>query len=119
MQSENKEFEVTQLTNQEMIDVMFFLASINKSKLENVCSSFYNFGLTKIPEMKKCEKLTTEITSITSRKSPCGEGTNTWARYKMHVHRRAFQLSVTHDILARMADFLKSADVEVILKIKK
>lgn len=118
MQADDKEFEVAQLSQQEMIDVMFILASINKSKLENVCSSFYNFGVTKVSEMRPCEKLKTEIAAITTRKSPCGEGTNTWAKFKMHVHRRTFQLAVSHDILAKMADFLKSADVEVILKIK-
>lgn len=118
MLAEDKEFEVTNLIHHELIDVIFILASIHKSKLEKVCQSFYNLGITKVPEMNNCVKLPTEIASLTTRKSPCGEGTNTWARFKMHVHRRTFQFAVTHEILAKMAEFLKTTDVEVILKIK-
>ena len=29
---------------------------------------------------------------ITTRKSPCGEGTNTWDRYEMRIHKRVIDL---------------------------
>lgn len=118
MNPEEKEFEISQLQQENLLEVAIKLASTNKQKLENVCRSFYNFAATKIQDMTESERLETKTATITTRKSPCGEGTNTWARYKLHVYGRRFQFAVSHDILAKMADFLKNSDVEIILSIK-
>ena len=35
-------------------------------------------------------RLPTKKLRITTRKSPCGEGTNTWDRFQMRIHKRGF-----------------------------
>lgn len=113
MNNDEKEFETTD-TN--VIDVMIKLASTNKHRLESVCKEFYNFASANVDI--QMTKLPTATATITTRKSPCGEGTNTWARYKMHVCQRMFEVSVGQSLLAKMADFLKKSNVEVTLSIK-
>ena len=34
----------------------------------------------------------TKILRITTRKSPCGEGTNTWDHLEMRIHKRVIDL---------------------------
>lgn len=113
MSQEEKEFEIED-TN--IINVIIKLASTNKARLETVCREFYTFASDS--HDVKMEKLPTATATITTRKSPCGEGTNTWARYKMHVSQRMFEVSVGQNMLARMADYLKKSNVEVTLTIK-
>ncbi|MHA1822113.1 MAG: 30S ribosomal protein S10 [Promethearchaeota archaeon] len=36
--------------------------------------------------------LPTKHLRITTRKSPCGEGTNTWEHYEMRIHKRLINL---------------------------
>lgn len=116
MNDEEKTFEIE--THQESLEVSFQLASTSKPKLNNVCKNFTQFIKNKSLDFTNREKLPTQTASITTRKSPCGEGTNTWARYKLHVYATRFQIAVTHDMLAKCADFLKNTDVEIILSIK-
>ena len=34
----------------------------------------------------------TKILEITTRKTPCGEGSKTWDRYEMRIHKRVIDL---------------------------
>ena len=49
-------------------------------------------------------RLPTKTLSITTRKSPCGEGTNTWDRFEMKIHKRLIDIhspfSVVKEITA-------------------
>lgn len=35
----------------------------------------------------------TKVLRITTRKTPCGEGSKTWDRYEMRVHKRVIDLT--------------------------
>merc|ERR1712097_72155 len=37
-------------------------------------------------------RMPTKILRIMTRKSPCGEGTNTWDRFEMRIHKRVIDL---------------------------
>uniref|UniRef100_A0A7N1A7R4 Small ribosomal subunit protein uS10 domain-containing protein n=1 Tax=Kalanchoe fedtschenkoi TaxID=63787 RepID=A0A7N1A7R4_KALFE len=37
-------------------------------------------------------RIPTKVLKITTRKSPCGEGTNTWDIFELHVHKRVIDL---------------------------
>ncbi|KAM0688332.1 hypothetical protein COBT_000411 [Conglomerata obtusa] len=119
MNTDEKQFEVEHETSSNMLEVIIKLASNNKNKLETVCKNFYNYAASKVNNINDYEKMNKKTASITTRKSPCGEGTNTYARYKLHVYSRNFNFEVSQDILAKIADFLTGTDVEIILTIKK
>jgi len=37
-------------------------------------------------------RMPTKILKITTRKTPCGEGSKTWDRYEMRIHKRVIDL---------------------------
>merc|ERR1711988_966161 len=62
-------------------------------------------------------RIPTKILRITTRKSPCGEGTNTWDRFEMRIHKRVIDIycpiSVVKDITTFKID--SSVDVDLIV----
>lgn len=42
-------------------------------------------------------RMPTKTLRITTRKSPCGEGTNTWDRYELRIHKRLMDLYSSAD----------------------
>merc|ERR1719189_760448 len=64
------------------------LTSRNVKNLEKVCADLIRGAKEKRLKVKGPVRLPTKILRITTRKSPCGEGTNTWDRFEMRVHKR-------------------------------
>ncbi|PQP92661.1 40S ribosomal protein S20-2 [Prunus yedoensis var. nudiflora] len=55
----------------------------------------------------------TKVLHITTRKSPCGEGTNTWDRFETRVHKRVMDLSSTPEVVKHVTNIQMEAGVEV------
>ncbi len=47
-------------------------------------------------------RMPTKILRITTRKSPCGEGTNTWDRFEMRIHKRVIDLYSQADVVRQI-----------------
>lgn len=47
-------------------------------------------------------RLPTKTLRITTRKSPCGEGTNTWDRFEMRIHKRLIDLHSPADVVKQI-----------------
>lgn len=45
----------------------------------------------------------TKTLRITTRKSPCGEGTNTWDRFEMRIHKRVIDLYSSSEVVRQIA----------------
>lgn len=41
----------------------------------------------------------TKTLRITTRKTPCGEGSKTWSRYQLRIHKRVLDLKSTSEIV--------------------
>ncbi|ONI30996.1 hypothetical protein PRUPE_1G287000 [Prunus persica] len=50
---------------------------------------------------------------ITTRKSPCGEGTNTRDRFEMRVHKRVMDLFGTPEVVKHVTNIQMEARVDV------
>ncbi len=70
------------------------LASIDISKINEVCSYISDISKKTGVEMRGPIPLPTKKLRVTTRKSPCGEGTATWERYEMRVHKRLIDLGL-------------------------
>merc|ERR1712005_26828 len=68
------------------------LTSRNVKNLEKVCKDLINGAKTKQLKAKGPVRLPTKILHITTRKSPCGNGTATWDRFEMRIHKRLIDL---------------------------
>lgn len=93
------------------------LYSKNKSTLNGICQSLINFFQQHKTELNS-EDLETMKSQIKTRKSPCGQGTATWSKYKLPVHRKKFFFIGTDQFLQQCSAFLQDADIEINFNIK-
>ena len=64
------------------------LASIDIDKVNEICSSIKDIAQKTGVDLRGPIPLPTKKLKITTRKGPCGNGTATWERFEMRVHKR-------------------------------
>jgi len=70
------------------------LASPDIDKLNQICQSIKDISDKTGVVMKGPIPLPTKKMKLTTRKSPDGEGTASWERYEMRIHKRLIDLGV-------------------------
>lgn len=70
------------------------LASMDIDKINQVCVSIKEIADKTGVDMRGPIPLPTKKLKVTTRKSPDGEGTETWERYEMRVHKRLIDLGI-------------------------
>ncbi|MCX6710724.1 MAG: 30S ribosomal protein S10 [Candidatus Woesearchaeota archaeon] len=70
------------------------LASTDINKINQTCEYIKSIVEKTGVDMKGPIPLPTQKLKITTRKAPCGNGTATWERYEMRVHKRLIDLAV-------------------------
>ena len=85
------------------------LAGRDHRALERVCADLVREAKNKQLRVKGPVRLPTKVLRIVTRKSPCGEGTNTWDRFEMRVHKRLIDL---HNISAATVKDITSINME-------
>ncbi len=89
------------------------LASIDINKLNQITEAIMEIaGKTKI-KVHGPIPLPTKIMKHTVRKSPCGDGTATWEKYEMRVHKRLIDLGVNERALRLVMRVPIPEDVQI------
>lgn len=57
-------------------------------------------------------RMPTKKLRITTRKSPCGEGTNTWDKFEMRIHKRLIDLNAPADLVKQITSINMEPGVE-------
>ena len=78
------------------------LASIDKEKLEEVCTELKSIAEKTGVKMAGPIPLPTKHLVIPTRKSPCGEGTHSWEHYEMRVHKRLINIDANERCMRRI-----------------
>ncbi|CAG8554487.1 15146_t:CDS:2 [Cetraspora pellucida] len=89
------------------------LTSRNVKALEKVCSDLIGRAREKNLRVKGPVRLPTKVLRITTRKSPCGEGSKTWDRYEMRIHKRLIDLHSPSEIVKQITSISIEPGVEV------
>mmetsp|Transcript_31025 Transcript_31025/g.78609 ORF Transcript_31025/g.78609 Transcript_31025/m.78609 type:complete len:169 (+) Transcript_31025:951-1457(+) len=93
--------------------IRIILSSRKIKSLEKICNEIINKGKDKNLKIKGPVKIPTRILKITTRKSPCGEGTNTWDLFEIRIHKRLIDLFSSQDILKQITSVKIESGVEV------
>mmetsp|Transcript_33791 Transcript_33791/g.85440 ORF Transcript_33791/g.85440 Transcript_33791/m.85440 type:complete len:115 (-) Transcript_33791:3954-4298(-) len=93
--------------------IRIILSSRKIKSLEKICHEIVNKGKDKNLKIKGPIKIPTKILKITTRKSPCGEGTNTWDLFEIRIHKRLIDLFSSQDILKQITSVKIESGVEV------
>jgi len=70
------------------------LASVDIDKLNQTCDFIKDISEKTGVDMRGPIPLPTKRLRLATRKSPCGDGTATWDRYEMRVHKRLIDLGL-------------------------
>ena len=58
-------------------------------------------------------RMPTKILRITTRKSPCGEGSKTWDHFQMKIHKRIVDLYSPSEVVKQITSISLEPGVEV------
>ena len=78
-----------------------------------VCADLIARAKDKDLKVKGPVRLPTKVLKITTRKTPCGEGSKTWDRYEMRIHKRLIDLHSPSEIVKQITSIYIEPGVEV------
>lgn len=67
------------------------LTSRKVNSLEKVCTELIERAKSKDLRVRGPVRLPTKKLKVTTRKTPCGEGSKTWDTYEMRIHKRLIE----------------------------
>ena len=59
------------------------------------------------------KRIPTKTLTVTTRRSPCGNGTNTWDRYEMRIHKRVIDIICPSSVVREITNFRIDPGVDV------
>ncbi|KAJ8926028.1 hypothetical protein NQ315_009883 [Exocentrus adspersus] len=89
------------------------LTSRNVRSLEKVCTDLIDAAKKQKLKVKGPVRMPTKILRITTRKTPCGEGSKTWDRFQMRIHKRVIDLHSPSEIVKQITSINIEPGVEV------
>lgn len=78
------------------------LTSLNVKSLEKVCGDLIKGAKDKELKVFGPVRMPTKVLRITTRKTPCGEGSKTWDRYQMRIHKRVIDLHSPSEVVKQI-----------------
>jgi small subunit ribosomal protein S20e len=110
-----KDATSSMMTSEEEIihRIRITLSSRNVKNLEKVCTDFMKGAKDKNIPVRGPVRLPTKKLQITTRKAPSGEGTNTWDRFEMRIHKRLIDLKATADVVKQITSITIEPGVDV------
>ncbi|CCX13674.1 ribosomal protein S10 domain-containing protein [Pyronema domesticum] len=78
------------------------LSSRHVQALEKVTTELLERAKSKNLRVKGPVRLPTKTLKITTRKTPCGEGSKTWDMYEMRIHKRLIDLNAPTEIVKQI-----------------
>eukprot|EP00746_Dinoflagellata_sp_MGD_P164244 gnl/MRDRNA2_/MRDRNA2_92768_c0_seq1.p1 gnl/MRDRNA2_/MRDRNA2_92768_c0~~gnl/MRDRNA2_/MRDRNA2_92768_c0_seq1.p1 ORF type:complete len:118 (-),score=24.56 gnl/MRDRNA2_/MRDRNA2_92768_c0_seq1:18-371(-) len=98
---------------QKLHRIRITLTSRDVKSLEKVCADLIQGAKDKNLHVAGPVRLPTKKLRLCVRKSPCGEGTNTFDRFEMRVHKRLIDLHSPSDVVKQITSISIEPGVEV------
>jgi len=105
--------EVTEESAPVVHRIRITLTSRNVRNIEKVCADLKKGALDKKLDVSGPVRLPTKRLRITTRKAPSGEGTNTWDRFEMRIHKRLIDLHAPSEVVKQITSISIEPGVEV------
>ncbi|MDI1485216.1 MAG: 40S ribosomal protein S20 [Ramalina farinacea] len=78
------------------------LTSRKVKSLEKVCQELIDRAKSKDLRVKGPVRLPTKNLKVSTRKTPCGEGSKTWDTYEMRIHKRLIDLNAPTEVVKQV-----------------
>jgi small subunit ribosomal protein S20e len=102
-----------------ILRIRITLTSCNLKSLEKVCADLIKGAKNENqyePKVKGPVRMPTKVLRITTRKTPCGEGSKTWDKFQLRIHKRVIDLHASSDAVGKITSTIAmepGVDVEV------
>jgi small subunit ribosomal protein S20e len=90
------------ITLQKIHKIRITLTSRKVAALEKVCTELLERAKTKNLRVKGPVRLPTKTLKVTTRKTPCGEGSKTWDMFEMRIHKRLIDLNAPTEVVKQI-----------------
>ncbi len=104
--------------NNAMAKVRIKLNSTDIETLNNICESIKDIAKKSGIAISGPVPLPTKKLKITTRKSPCGNGTATFDRFEMRIHKRLIDLPANEKVLHNIMRMYIPKNVNIKIEIK-
>ncbi|KAK5173000.1 40S ribosomal protein S20 [Saxophila tyrrhenica] len=94
--------KTSQLDQPKIHKIRITLTSRKVAALEKVCSELIERAKTKDLRVKGPVRLPTKNLKISTRKTPCGEGSKTWDMFEMRIHKRLIDLNAPTEVVKQI-----------------
>jgi len=101
-----------------MPKVRIKLNSIDIEMLNEICNSIKELAKSSGITISGPIPLPTKKLKVTTRKSPCGDGTATFDRYEMRIHKRLIDLPANEKILHHIMRMKIPKSVNIKIEVK-
>ncbi|KAK2704955.1 small ribosomal subunit protein uS10-like [Artemia franciscana] len=101
------------IEDQAIHKIRITLTSRNVASLEKVCNELIKASKEKQLSVKGPVRMPTKTLRITTRKTPCGEGSKTWDRFQMRIHKRIIDFQSPSEVVKQITSFSIEPGVEV------
>ncbi|KAK4497329.1 hypothetical protein PRZ48_011780 [Zasmidium cellare] len=94
--------KTSQLDAPKIHKIRITLTSRKVQSLEKVCTELIERAKSKDLRVKGPVRLPTKNLKISTRKTPCGEGSKTWDMYEMRIHKRLIDLNAPTEVVKQI-----------------
>ena len=98
--------------------IRFTLSSVNLKALENVTKKLVNSAKGEKVKIFGPVPYPNRNLKLTVRRSPCGDGSSTYDRYNMRIHKRVLTLVCSPDFIKKITSFSIARGVSIELLIR-
>jgi small subunit ribosomal protein S20e len=105
--------EGLEASDQKVHRIRITLTSRNVENLEKVCADLKRGAVDKKLQVSGPVRMPTKKLKITTRKAPSGEGTNTYDRFEMRIHKRLIDLHAPSDVVKQITSISIEPGVNV------
>ncbi|KAH8609629.1 putative Ribosomal protein S10p S20e [Trypanosoma vivax] len=102
---------------QELQRVLVKMTSRDASAVERVMNKLLENARKEKVEVRGPVRLPTRRLRVTTRKTPCGNGTNTWDTFEMKIYKRLIDLRAPTEVMRGITSFQIDAGVDVCITI--
>ena len=89
------------------------LVSREVRNLEKVCKDLVDRAKSQGIHVSGPRRMPTRTLRITTRRTPCGEGSKTWDRFQMRIHKRVIDLESSTEVVRQITSISIEPGVDV------
>merc|ERR1740123_469480 len=111
--ADKENMKTMEVQEQQLHKIRITLTSRNVESLEKVCNDLITGAREKNLNVQGPVRMPTKRLTVVTRKAPNGEGTNTWDKFQMRIHKRLIDLHSPADVVKQITSITIEPGVEV------